>query len=242
MSKPVVLAIDGPAGAGKSTVAERLAQTLGYFYFDTGVLYRAISVRCLELGIDLDDEDALREVVATTDIQVRPPSASDGRQIDVLLEGRDVSHEIRTAAVDAVVSRVAASPAVRAGLIDLQRRQVQGAGTIMAGRDIGTVVCPDADLKIYLTASSRERARRRLLQTGRPDAELDATQRAIDDRDRRDASRAIAPMTRAEDAVDVDTDGKSIEDVVEIVQELLTRTLDERTARCTEPVAEAGGS
>jgi cytidylate kinase len=221
LSKPVILAIDGPAGAGKSTVAERLADDLGFFYFDTGVLYRAVALRTLALGVDLADEDALRAVVDGIDIQVRPASVADGRQIDVLLLGQDVSHQIRTPAVDAVVSRVAASPAVRAGLIDLQRRQIQGTGTIMAGRDIGTVVCPDADLKIYLTASSRERARRRLQQIGGDETELDAIQQAIDERDLRDASRAIAPMTRADDAVDVETDGKSVEEVVAIVRDLL---------------------
>jgi cytidylate kinase len=223
LRKPVILAIDGPAGAGKSTVAERLAEDLGFFYFDTGVLYRAVALRSLELGVDLADEDALRAVVDGIDIQVRPASVADGRQIDVLLLGQDVSHQIRTPAVDAVVSRVAASPAVRAGLIDLQRRQIQGTGTIMAGRDIGTVVCPDADLKIYLTASSRERARRRLQQIGGDETELDAIQQAIDERDLRDASRAIAPMTRADDAVDVETDGKSVEEVVAIVRDLLAR-------------------
>ena len=225
MSKPIVLAIDGPAGAGKSTVAERLAGELGFFYFDTGVLYRAVALRALALGIAPDDEQALARLVDGIDIQVRPASVLDGRQIDVILEDRDVSHEIRTPAVDAIVSRVAASPAVRAGLIDLQRRQIQGAGTILAGRDIGTVVCPDADLKIYLTASSGERARRRLRQVGGADAELDAIQQAIDERDRSDASRAIAPMARADDAVDVDTDGKTVEDVITIVRDLLRRRI-----------------
>jgi cytidylate kinase len=221
LTKPIVLAIDGPAGAGKSTVAERLADELGFFYFDTGVLYRAVAVRCLDLGVDLADEDALRQVVDGIDIQVRPASVADGRQIDVILEGRAVSRQLRTPAVDAVVSRVAASPAVRSGLIDLQRRQVQGTGTILAGRDIGTVVCPDADLKIYLTASSRERAKRRLRQRGGDPGELDAVQQAIDERDRSDASRAIAPMTRADDAVDVDTDGKTVDQVVAYVRDLL---------------------
>jgi cytidylate kinase len=149
----------------------------------------------------------------------------------VLLEGRDVSHQIRTPAVDAIVSRVAASPAVRAGLIDLQRRQVQGRGTILAGRDIGTVVCPDADLKIYLTASSRERAQRRLQQIGGEPGELEAVQRAIDERDQFDASREIAPMTRADDAVDVDTDGKSVSEVVAIVRGLLEREVGRCHAR-----------
>lgn len=233
MSKPVVLAIDGPAGAGKSTVAERLAHDLGFFYFDTGVLYRAVALRTLDLGVDPTDESKLSEVVSGINIAVRPASAADGRQIDVLLEDRDVSHQIRTPEVDAIVSKVAASPAVRAGLIDLQRRQIQGVGTILAGRDIGTVVCPDADLKIYLTASSRERARRRLLQVGGDAAELDSIQQAIDERDRSDASRAIAPMTRADDAVDVETDGKSVEEVIAIVRDLLadrTRSAAQSTA------------
>jgi cytidylate kinase len=223
LRKSIVLAIDGPAGAGKSTVAERLAVELGFFYFDTGVLYRAVAVRCLELGTEVTDEDALARVVADVDIQVRPASVADGRQVDVLLNGRDITGELRTPTVDGVVSRVAASPAVRAGLIDLQRRQIQGTGTILAGRDIGTVVCPDADLKVYLTASSRERAARRLRQRGGDEAELEAVQRAIDERDRLDASRTIAPMTRADDAIDVDTDGKSVEEVVAIVLGLLER-------------------
>jgi cytidylate kinase len=228
LRKPIILAIDGPAGAGKSTVADRLAGELGFFYFDTGVLYRAVALRALALGIALDDEQALGRLVDDIDIQVRPASVADGRQIDVILEGRDVSHEIRTPAVDAIVSRVAASPAVRAGLIDLQRRQIQGEGTILAGRDIGTVVCPDADLKIYLTASSRERAWRRLRQVGGAETDIETIQQAIDERDRSDASRAIAPMTRAEDAVDVETDGKTVDEVVALVRELLQR----RVGRC----------
>jgi cytidylate kinase len=228
LTKPVVLAIDGPAGAGKSTVAERLARDLDYFYFDTGVLYRAVSVRCLDLGVDLTDEAALQRLVGETDIQVRPASIADGRQIDVYLDGRDVSHEIRTPRVDAVVSRVAASPAIRAGLIDLQRKQIQGRGTIMAGRDIGTIVCPDAELKIFLTASPRERAERRRLQVGGTPDQLTSIQQAIEKRDRLDSSRAIAPLKRAEDALDVATDGRSIDEVVATVRGLLERRLAER--------------
>lgn len=227
MTKPVVLAIDGPAGAGKSTVAERLAAELGYFYFDTGVLYRAVAVRCLQLGADLSDEAVLAEIVKGISILVQPSSVDDGRQLDVVLEGADVSKQIRTPAVDGIVSRVAASPAVRAGLIDLQRQQVQGTGTIMAGRDIGTVVCPDADLKVFLTASSGERALRRLLQTGGPVEHLAATQTALDERDRLDSSRAISPLVRASDAIDLDSDGKSVEEVVAAVRALL----DEKLAR-----------
>ena len=238
MTKPVVLAIDGPAGAGKSTVAERLARELDYFYFDTGVLYRAVAVRALDCDVDLGDEAALERLVRGIDIQVRPASADDGRQVDVLLEGRDVSHEIRTPRVDAVVSRVAASPAVRAGLIDLQRRQIQGKGTIMAGRDIGTIVCPDAELKIYLTASPRERANRRMRQVGAAPEQLDAIQGALEERDRLDSSREIAPLSRAADAVDVDTDGRSIDEVVQLVRDLLERRLGERDSQNGAPARE----
>lgn len=230
MTKPVVLAIDGPAGAGKSTVAERLARDLGYFYFDTGVLYRAVAVRSLDLGVDLTDEAALDDLVQHTDIVVRPATTDDGRQVDVILAGRDVSRQIRTPRVDAIVSKVAASPAVRAGLIDLQRRQIQGSGTILAGRDIGTIVCPDAELKIFLTASPRERAERRLQQIGGAPEQLVQIQQAIEERDRQDSSRAIAPLTRAADAVDVNTDGQSIDEVVATVRELLERRLSERAA------------
>jgi len=226
----VVLAIDGPAGAGKSTVAERLARELGYFYFDTGVLYRAVALRSLETGTELADEAELGRVVASIDIQVRPASAEDGRQLDVFLEGRDVSHEIRAPRVDAVVSQVAASPAVRAGLIDLQRKQIQGQGTILAGRDIGTVVCPDADLKIYLTASPGERAQRRLTQAGGQPEQLAATQHALEERDRLDSSRAIAPLVAATDAIEVDSDGRSIDEVIDIVRGLLTQCIQARTA------------
>jgi cytidylate kinase len=232
MTKTIVIALDGPAGAGKSTVGERLAQELGYFYFDTGVLYRGIAIRALDAGVDLNDESALAELVATTDIRVRPPSVADGRQVDVLVDGRDVSLEIRTPRVDAVVSRVAASPAVRAGLIELQRRQVQGRGTIMAGRDIGTVVCPEADLKVFLTASARERAERRLAQVGGERSQLDAVMQALEERDRQDSSRSTAPLIQAQDAVVVDTDGRSIQEVVDVVKALLAERLAPRDGCC----------
>jgi cytidylate kinase len=232
MTRTIVIALDGPAGAGKSTVGERLARELGYFYFDTGVLYRGVAVKALDLGIDMSDEEALDRLVTTTDIRVGPPSVDDGRQVDVLVDGRDVSLQIRTPSVDAVVSRVAASPAVRAGLIDLQRRQVQGAGTIMAGRDIGTVVCPDADLKVFLTASARERAGRRLAQIGGEAAELESVLQVLEERDRLDSSRSTAPLARAEDAIDVDTDGRSIEDVVAAVKSLLTERLSSHPRAC----------
>ncbi|MCC6173669.1 MAG: (d)CMP kinase [Chloroflexi bacterium] len=226
MRKTVVIALDGPAGAGKSTVGERLARELGYFYFDTGVLYRAVAVRALQVGADPANEAEMGCLVREMTIAVRPPSVADGRQIDVLLDGDDISLETRSKAVDGIVSRVAASPAVRAGLIDQQRRQVQGAGTVMAGRDIGTVVCPTADLKVYLTASARERARRRLAQIGGAPADLDAIQRGIEERDHLDASRSVAPLALADDAIVVDTDEKSVDVVAAEIRDLLARRLE----------------
>jgi len=225
VTRPIVIALDGPAGVGKSTVGERVGRALGFFYFDTGVLYRAVALSALRTGTDLDDEAALDRLTTDLDVTVRPPSADDGRQCDVLLGADDVSHQIRTPEVDAVVSKVAASPAVRGGLIDLQRRQVQGAGSILAGRDIGTVVCPNADLKVFLVASARERARRRVAQRGtdatEPDREqgprLEREQQAIEQRDRLDSSRSLAPLTKAPEAVEIDTEGLSIDEVVAAV-------------------------
>jgi cytidylate kinase len=241
-SRPVVIALDGPAGVGKSTVGERVGAALGYFYFDTGILYRAVALRALDEGSDPSDEAALARLVRDLDVAVRPPSRDDGRQCDVILDGRDVSHAIRTPAVDAIVSLVAASPAVRAGLIDVQRRQVQGAGSILAGRDIGTVVCPDADLKVFLQASPRERARRRVRQRGGDDADLGREQGAIEERDRLDSTRSLAPLTRAEDAVEIDTEGRGVDEVVAAVIAALERALGRPVARAAAPGDDPGTS
>lgn len=243
MTRPIVIALDGPAGVGKSTVGERVGQALGFFYFDTGVLYRAVALSALRTGTDLDDEAALDRLTTDLDVTVRPPSADDGRQCDVLLGDDDVSHQIRTPEVDAVVSKVAASPAVRGGLIELQRRQVQGSGSILAGRDIGTVVCPNADLKVFLVASARERARRRVAQRGtdatEPDREqgprLEREQQAIEQRDRLDSSRSLAPLTKAPEAVEIDTEGLSIDEVVATVIAALDAALGRPVSMTLSP-------
>lgn len=215
MSRPFAIALDGPAGAGKSTVGEQLAARLGYFYFDTGVLYRAVAVAARRERIDVLDEAALARLVGSVDVVVRPPTSADGRQHDVLLDGLDITLGLRTAEVDAIVSQVAASPAVRHGLIDLQRRQVQGAGTVMVGRDIGTVVLPDADLKVFLDASLAERARRRLQQERGAPEDLPRVLASIERRDGVDASRAVAPLVPAADAERIETEGLTVEQVVD---------------------------
>lgn len=244
MTRPVLIALDGPAGAGKSSVGERLARRLGYFYFDTGVLYRAVALRALEAGVDPADEQGLWRLVAGLDVRVQPPSVGDGRQFDVLLDGRDVTWAIRAATVDGAVSLVATSSTVRGGLIDPQRRQVRPPGTVMAGRDIGTVVCPDADLKLFLVASIDERTRRRLRQLGLAPSEFESLREAIECRDSIDSSRALAPLSKACDAVTIETDGLSIDEVVDRAAELMegVRTRGSPNERASDQSERSGSS
>jgi cytidylate kinase len=226
MMRPITVALDGPAGAGKSSVGERLAYRLGYFYFDTGVLYRAVALAVGRLGLSTTDDRGLDDLVRRLDIVVRPASVDDGRQCDVLVDGEDITPELRSPMVERLVSPVAASPAVRAALVDVQRRQVQGRGTVMAGRDIGTVILPNADLKVYLDASPAERARRRALQMNAPEDEVPRILDGIQERDRIDSSRSTAPLTMASDAVHLMTDGMTIEHVVDRLTELLAERID----------------
>ena len=219
----LVVAVDGPAAAGKSTVAAAVARRIDGVYFDTGVLYRALTLAARERGINPDDAEQLAELAAHLDVEVRPPSVNDGRQFDVLLNGRDVTWAIRAPEVDREVSAVSAHPNVRRALLDLQRRIARSGRVVMVGRDIGTVVVPDADVKIWLDASIEERARRR-----QADLAMQGIQRSLDDlrdemamRDRLDASRGTAPMQPAADAVRINTDDRSIEEVVDMVTRLV---------------------
>jgi cytidylate kinase len=216
-----VVAIDGPAGAGKSTTARRVAERLGASYLDTGALYRCLALQALESGIALDDARRLADLARSLDV-----GFGAGSDTTVSLGARDVTSAIRTPEVSQAASRVSALPEVRAALVDLQRRAARAPGTVAEGRDMGTVIFPNAQLKIFLDADIDERARRRaedLGGAGRPGA-LAEVRSQISERDARDAGRAVAPLKPAADAVVIDTTGIGIEGVVErIVAEARSR-------------------
>jgi CMP/dCMP kinase len=212
---PSIIAIDGPAASGKSTIGKRLADSLGYLFFDTGVMYRAVTWLALQRGVDLRDEGAVTRLTEETPIDVAPASKSDGRACDVLIEGRDITWDVRGAEIDANVSVVSAYAGVRAALSRQQRRIGQRGHVVMVGRDIGTVVLPEADLKIYLDASAEERARRRydeIIARG-GEADYDEILAKVRERDHIDSTRAVAPLRPADDAVLIDSDSMSAEDV-----------------------------
>ena len=214
------LAIDGPAGAGKSTVARAVASALGWRYVDSGALYRAVALAVLQQGADVDDADEVGLIAEKADVDL------DDRT--VRLDGSDVSQRIRAADVTAIVSSVAANPRVRAALLDKQRRLASAGDVVMEGRDIGTAVVPDADHKVYLTATVDERARRRALELGLPQDEvtLATMARALSARDSADASRDASPLARAHDAHEIDTTGLTLEEVVERICALVEQPAD----------------
>jgi cytidylate kinase len=217
--RPSIIAIDGPAASGKSTVGLRLAGELGYLFFDTGVMYRAITWLALDHDMNLDDEASITALAEKTPIDVAPASKSDGRACDVLVAGRDITWETRLPDVEANVSVVSAYRGVRAALSAQQRRIGKRGRIVMVGRDIGTVVLPDADLKIYLDASAEERARRRydeiIARSGSADYE-DILAKVIE-RDRIDSTRDVAPLKVASDAVVLHTDTLTADEVFEQV-------------------------
>ncbi len=223
MPEPSIIAVDGPAASGKSTVSSLLAERLGYVYFDTGVMYRAVTWAALERGIHIADEEAITRLAETIKIRVEKPTVQDGRQYTVYADGQDITWQIRRPEVDANVSPVSAYRGVRTALTAQQRRLGQQGHIVMAGRDIGTVVMPDADLKIYLIASAEERARRRyreVLDRGQQ-AEYSQILEVVRRRDQIDSEREVAPLKPASDAVIVDTDGLSVAQVVDRVMALV---------------------
>lgn len=216
MPRPRTIAIDGPASAGKSVLGNRLAHELGYLYFDTGVMYRAVTWEALCRGIPISDETAVTNLAEVIAIDVTPPSVVDGRQYDVLIDGRDVTWEIRRPEVDTHVSPVSAYPGVRRALTSKQRAIGLRGQVVMVGRDIGTVVLPEAELKIYLDASPEERARRRLSdkQALGCDIDYETVLEVIRRRDRIDSSREVAPLRRAQDAIYLHNDNLTLEQEV----------------------------
>ncbi|MEX1071994.1 MAG: (d)CMP kinase [Anaerolineales bacterium] len=217
MSKPLTIAIDGPVASGKSTLAKSLAERLGYLYFDTGAMYRAVTLAALRRGVAVDDEAALEKLAREIHIDLKPATQNDGRLYDVYIDGEDCTWAIREPEVVDNVSQVSAFAGVRRVLTEQQRRIGQRGGVVMAGRDIGTVVLPEADLKIYLDATEQERAQRRHLelQTRGEQQTFAEVLESLRQRDQIDAGRAVAPLRPADDAHILRSDGLQSEDVLD---------------------------
>jgi CMP/dCMP kinase len=218
----MIVAIDGPAGSGKSTVAREVARRLGFTYLDSGAMYRAVTLRALEEDADLDDGATLGALARGLDIQLR---RRDGENVQVMVDGRDVSEAIRDPRVTGASSTVAAHPQVREALLEKQRALMASGNYVVEGRDIGTVVAPDAPVKVFLTADPEERARRRAAELERRGLSIDRDEvrAAIEQRDNLDSTRSAAPLRRADDAELIDTTGLDAGEVADRIVELVTR-------------------
>jgi cytidylate kinase len=222
MTKPNIIAIDGPAASGKSTLGKNLAMSLGYLFFDTGVMYRAVTWLVLQRNLDAYDEVVVTALTLDIQIEVKPPSKDDGRACDVLVDGQDITWDTRRKEVEGIVSIISTYAGVRKELAAQQRRIGLRGRVVMVGRDIGTVVLPEADLKIFLDASAEVRARRRydeLVERGMPASYEDILANVIG-RDKIDSTRAVAPLVAAKDAIILDTDKMNIEEVFSYVETL----------------------
>jgi cytidylate kinase len=220
----LIIAIDGPSAAGKSTLAKRLAKDLGLTYLDTGAMYRALALKVLTEGIDIRNEAVLKELIGRTEIDL----AETGGQLQVLLDGKDVSEAIRTPEVSQMASRASALKVVRQRMLVLQRALGQRGNVVAEGRDIGTVVFPAAEVKIYLDASLQERARRRVaeLRKAGQQVSVDETLQEMAERDKRDSERDLAPLRKAEDAVAIDSSALDAEALAQkVMQEIRKKPL-----------------
>jgi CMP/dCMP kinase len=217
--KGLVIAIDGPVGAGKSTVAKLVARKLGYLYVDTGAMYRAVALKALRLGMDINDPIVMAMLAEATDIQLQ--QQGDG-SVRVFLDGEDVTEAIRTPEVSEASSIVSAHEGVRKVLAERQKAMAKLGGVVMEGRDIQTVIAPDAEVKIFLTASLEERAKRRWLELQQKGISVSYEEvlQEVKERDERDKTRAIAPLRKAPDAVEIDTTGITPEEVAEKIVKL----------------------
>ena len=223
--RPDVIAIDGPAASGKSTLGFLLAQLLGYLYLDTGCMYRALTLAAIREGVPLDDEVALTALADRVDLDVLPlGDESDGRQYTVLLDGQDITWELRLPEVDAAVSQVSAVAGVRARMVERQRAVGRRGRVVMVGRDIGTVVMPDAPLKLYVIATAEERARRRLRDRrarGHDDNDYAAILADVIRRDHIDSTREHSPLRPAADSIIIDTTHRRVDELLDEVLSLL---------------------
>jgi len=220
----LIVAIDGPSGAGKSTLAKRVAREFGFMYLDTGAMYRALALKALREGVDLTDEDRMAQLVPPTEIDL----AERAGTLQVFLDGEEVSALIRTPEVSQMASRVSALGVVRRRMLELQRAVGRRGSVVAEGRDIGTVVFPEADVKIYLDASVKERARRRFdeLRAAGDPVSLEETRREMEERDRRDSERDLAPLRQAADALAIDSSSLDADEVAErVIGEIRKRAL-----------------
>jgi len=225
MKKGLIIAIDGPAASGKSTTAQLLAQKLGYVYIDTGAMYRACALKAKKMGIDINDEESIRELLDDIDIRIENHNSKNR----IFLDGEDVSEDIRADDISALASAISAIPAVRYKMVELQRKMGEKGGVILDGRDIGTFVFPTAEVKFFLTASPEVRAKRRWLELKQKGINKDFSEVLADlvKRDNNDSQRALAPLKKADDAIEVDTSNMTIEEQTDCLYQIIRSRMEE---------------
>jgi len=225
MKKGLIIAIDGPAASGKSTTAQLLAQKLGYVYIDTGAMYRACALKAKKMGIDINDEESIRELLDDIDIRIENHNSKNR----IYLDGEDVSEDIRADDISALASAISAIPAVRYKMVELQRKMGEKGGVILDGRDIGTFVFPTAEVKFFLTASPEVRAKRRWLELQQKGINKDFSEVLADlvKRDNNDSQRALAPLKKADDAIEVDTSNMTIEEQTDYLYQIICSRMEE---------------